>query len=197
MLDNHPTLQALDAQIRDIDRQIQLEGRRIAESLETQAQIEGELEKSLRDDLTRLKLSASGAERSGVTLAELEREATAKRDLLNTFLARQSEATARTNTGAIFPDVRIISTASVPAKPSSPNKPFLLMLVGGISIVLQLGMIIVGELAAGNLITVRQELRDQEADGLAVREEPMMAPPAAAEPEVAMPVERPWWRSQL
>lgn len=182
LLDNHPTLQALDAQIRDIDRQIQLEGRRIAESLETQAKIEGELEKTLRDDLARLKLSASGAERSGVTLAELEREATAKRDLLNTFLARQSEATARTNTGAIFPDVRIISTASVPTKPSSPNKPFLLMLVGGISIVLQLGMIIIGELAAGNLITVRQELRDQEDDGLAVREEPMMAP-VAVEPE--------------
>jgi len=188
LLDNHPTLQALDAQIRDIDRQIQLEGRRIAESLETQAQIEGELEKSLRDDLTRLKLSASGAERSGVTLAELEREATAKRDLLNTFLARQSEATARTNTGAIFPDVRIISTASVPAKPSSPNKPFLLLLVGGISVVLQLGMIIIGELAAGNLITVRQELRNENSDDLSVREEPMMAPPAA-EPEPAAPVE--------
>ncbi|MCZ4270813.1 exopolysaccharide transport family protein [Maritalea porphyrae] len=174
LLDNHPTLQALDAQIRDIDRQIQLEGRRIAESLETQARIEGELEKSLRDDLVRLKLSASGAERSGVTLAELEREAAAKRDLLNTFLARQSEATARTNTGAIFPDVRIISTAATPTKASAPNKPFLLLLVGGLSVVIQLGMVIISELAAGNVITVRHELQREEVADLAVRTEPMV-----------------------
>jgi len=182
LLDNHPTLQALDAQIRDIDRQIQLEGRRIAESLETQAKIEGELEKSLRDDLVRLKLSASGAERSGVTLAELEREAAAKRNLLNTFLARQSEATARTNTGAIFPDVRIISTASTPTKASWPNKPLLLILVATISVVIQLGMVIIGELAAGNVITVRPEL---ESANLRVSSEPMLAPQPAESIEPA------------
>lgn len=155
LLPNHPTLQALDAQIRDVDRQILEEGRRIAESLDTQAKIEGELEKSLNDELVRLKLSASGAERSSVELAELEREATAKRNLLNTFLARQNEATARTNTGAIFPDVRIISTAAVPIKASWPNVPLMLILVAAISLLIQVGMVIIKELAAGNLITVR------------------------------------------
>lgn len=175
LLSNHPTLQALDAQILDIDRQIQREGLRIAESLETQAKIEGELEKSLRDDLVRLKISASSAERSGVTLAELEREATAKRNLLNTFLARQSEATARTNTGAIFPDVRIISTAATPTTASWPNKPLLLVLVGSISFVVQIGIIIIGELAAGNVITVRSELREDEFSELPVRAEPILA----------------------
>ncbi|MGJ8528822.1 Wzz/FepE/Etk N-terminal domain-containing protein [Maritalea sp.] len=179
LLSNHPTLQALDAQIVDIDQQIQREGRRIAESLDTQAQIEGELEKSLRDDLVRLKLTASGAERSGVTLAELEREASAKRNLLNTFLARQSEATARTNTGAIFPDVRIISTASAPSKPSWPNKPLLLILVASISVVLQLGMVIISELAAGNVITVRHELEDDELQ----QAEYAQAAPIVAQPQ--------------
>jgi uncharacterized protein involved in exopolysaccharide biosynthesis len=155
LLSNHPTLQALDAQIRDVDRQIAEEGRRIAASLDTQAKIEGELERSLQDELTRLKLSASGAERSSVELAELEREATAKRNLLNTFLARQNEATARTNTGAIFPDVRIISTAAVPTKPSWPNKPMMLILVAALSLLIQVGMVIIRELVAGNLITAR------------------------------------------
>jgi len=183
LLDNHPTLQALDAQIADIDRQIKLEGRRIAESLDTQAKIEGELEKSLLDELARLKLTASGAERSGVSLAELEREAEAKRNLLNTFLARQNEATARTNSGAVFPDVRIISTASAPSKAAWPNKPLLLILVGGISVVLQLGMVIVGELAAGNVITVRPELRTDEEQS-AVEADAEVEEPLAVEPAV-------------
>jgi Mrp family chromosome partitioning ATPase len=148
-------LQALDAQIRDVDRQIAEEGRRIAASLDTQAKIEGELERSLQDEITRLKLSASGADRSSVELAELVREATAKRNLLNTFLARQNEATARTNTGAIFPDVRIISTAAVPTNPSWPNKPMMLILVAALSLLIQVGMVIIRELVAGNLITAR------------------------------------------
>ena len=195
LLANHPTLQALDAQIRDIDRQIQVEGRRIAESLETQAEIEGELEKSLKDELVRLKLSASGAERSSVELAELEREATAKRNLLNTFLARQNEATARTNTGAIFPDVRIISTASVPSRPSWPNKPLLLVLVGAISLIIQIGMLIIKELAAGNLITARTNVARsdevQPTEEVVDEPEPVVAPQEHAEAEVTKQVEPP------
>ena len=195
LLANHPTLQALDAQIRDIDRQIQVEGRRIAESLETQAEIEGELEKSLKDELVRLKLSASGAERSSVELAELEREATAKRNLLNTFLARQNEATARTNTGAIFPDVRIISTASVPSRPSWPNKPLLLVLVGAISLIIQIGMLIIKELAAGNLITARANVARsdevQRSEEVVDVSEPVVATQEYVEAEEPEQVEPP------
>ncbi len=156
MLDNHPTIQALDAQIADINAQIAAEGRRIAQALQTQAEIEAELEKSLQDDLTRLKLSASNAERSGVTLADLEREASAQRDLLNTFLARLSEATARTNSGATFPDVRTISTASAPNSPASPKKTMLTIVAAALALVVQIGSIIVGELASGRLVHLRQ-----------------------------------------
>jgi uncharacterized protein involved in exopolysaccharide biosynthesis len=162
LLDNHPTIQALDAQIRDINAQIAAEGRRIAQALATQAEIEAELEKSLQDDLTRLKLSASNAERSGVTLAELEREASAQRDLLNTFLARLSEATARTNSGATFPDVRTISTASVPNSAASPKKTMLTIVAAALALVVQIGSIIVGELASGRLVHLRQSKAEDE-----------------------------------
>lgn len=162
LLDNHPTIQALDAQIADINSQLAAEGRRIAQALATQAEIEAELEKSLQDDLTRLKLSASNAERSGVTLAELEREASAQRDLLNTFLARLSEATARTNSGATFPDVRTISTASVPNSAASPKKTMLTIVAAALSLVVQIGSIIVGELASGRLVHLRQSKAKDE-----------------------------------
>ncbi|MCF4098212.1 exopolysaccharide transport family protein [Maritalea mediterranea] len=162
LLDNHPTIQSLDAQISDINAQIAAEGRRIAQALATQAEIEAELEKSLQDDLTRLKLSASNAERSGVTLAELEREASAQRDLLNTFLARLSEATARTNSGATFPDVRTISTASVPNSPASPKKTMLTIVAASLALVVQIGSIIVGELASGRLVHLRHEKAKDE-----------------------------------
>lgn len=172
LLDNHPTIQALDAQIRDINSQIAGEGRRIAQALATQAEIEAELEKSLQDDLTRLKLSASNAERSGVTLAELEREASAQRDLLNTFLARLSEATARTNSGATFPDVRTISTASVPNSPAAPKKTMLTIVAAALALVVQIGSIIVGELASGRLVHLRQAKAEDE--GRSVAAEPAL-----------------------
>ncbi|AVX04780.1 hypothetical protein MXMO3_02266 [Maritalea myrionectae] len=180
LLDDHPTIQALDAQISDINKQIAAEGRRIAQALATQAEIEEELEKSLQDDLTRLKLSASSAERSGVTLADLERAASAQRDLLNTFLARLSEATARTNSGATFPDVRTISTASAPNTPASPKKTMLTIVAAALTLVVQIGSIIVGELASGRLVHLRQG--KAEAEGREMVAAPVAAPrPAETE----------------
>lgn len=185
LLDNHPTIQALDAQISDINAQIAAEGRRIAQALATQAEIEAELEKSLQDDLTRLKLSASTAERSGVTLADLERAASAQRDLLNTFLARLSEATARTNSGATFPDVRTISTASAPNSPAAPKKTMLTIVAAALALVVQIGSIIVGELASGRLVHLRQAKAEDEGRDI------VNAPKSAIEPETTAPASEP------
>ena len=53
LLSNHPTIQALNAQIAELNNQIALEGRRVADALEAEAQIEADLETSLQADLTR------------------------------------------------------------------------------------------------------------------------------------------------
>src|SRR5690606_24490460 len=109
---NHPTIRALDAQIGEIESQIAAEGRRVASALEAQAQIEADLQASLEAELERLKVTAGNDTRDGVALAELEREASAQRELLNAYLLRLAEATARSDVNSALPDVRMVSEAA-------------------------------------------------------------------------------------
>ena len=52
----------------------------------------------------------------------LEREAKTERDLLESYLAKYREATARDNINAAPPEARIISRASPAIKPDYPKK---------------------------------------------------------------------------
>src|SRR5690606_35470885 len=95
LLASHPTIRALNAQVAELDNQIRQEGRRVAAALESEAQIEADLETSLQADLDRAKVSASTATRDNVTLDGLQREAKAQRDLLEAYLLRYNEASSR------------------------------------------------------------------------------------------------------
>lgn len=177
LLAGHPSIRALDAQIAEMTSEIQAEGRRIAQALESQASIEANLEQSMRDELARLKVQASGAQLDGVTLAELEREATAQRDLLNAFLIRYREATARTSEDAALPDVRIVSTAAEPSRPVFPQSTLMVAMVGIIAIMLQAGGVVLGELGRGSVFVPRA---GREEEPVAPRPEPALATAAAA-----------------
>jgi uncharacterized protein involved in exopolysaccharide biosynthesis len=155
-LPSHPAIQTIDAQIRAVNDEIATEGGRIASAFESEAQVEEDLEQSLRDELTRLKLEASEAEINNVRLAELEREATAQRDLLNAFLIRFREAAARSEASAAFPDVRIVSSAAPPEVPSFPKKGIMLAMAGFGALLIQGGLILLGELSAGHVFVPRR-----------------------------------------
>lgn len=152
LLPNHPTIRALDAQIAAINEQISNEGQRVAQALEAQAQIEAALEQSLQAELDRLKVTAGSDTVEGVTLAELEREAAAERDLLNAYLLRFTEATARSDIGSSLPDVRFVSEAAPSSSPASPQTTLILMAVGIASILLQVGGVIFSELLSGRAL---------------------------------------------
>lgn len=152
LLPDHPDILALSAQIVEIDKQILAEGRQVADALEAEAKIEGNLETSLRDELTRLKIDASTATKDTVTLTELEREATAQRDLLETYLLRFRDASARTEVGSAPPDVRVVSMAAPANIPASPKTALILAAVFIVSIMLQLGQILFAELVSGRAI---------------------------------------------
>lgn len=155
LLSNHPTIRALDAQIGELNNQIAAEGRRVADALERQAQIEADLAQSLQDELTRAKLVAGSATREGVTLAGLEREAAAQRDLLNAYLIRYSEALARSDVSSTLPDVRIVSQAAPSVSPVSPKTSLILIALAFVSITLQFGTIIFRELLSGRALVER------------------------------------------
>lgn len=152
LLSNHPTIQALNAQIAELNNQIALEGRRVADALEAEAQIEADLETSLQADLTRAKSSASTATQDIVTLDGLEREAKAQRDLLEGYLQRYSEAVSRTESNSALPDVRVVSVAAPAVSPASPKTQLILIAVGFVAIAVQLGIVIFGELMSGRAI---------------------------------------------
>ncbi|UXN69750.1 Wzz/FepE/Etk N-terminal domain-containing protein [Devosia neptuniae] len=152
LLDNHPTIRALTAQIAELNNQIAIEGRRVAEALEAEAQVEADVETSLQADLTRVKSSASTATQDTVTLDGLEREAKAQRDLLEGYLQRYNEAISRTDSNSALPDVRVISVAAPSVSPASPRTAMVLLAVGIVSVALQVGIIIFSELISGRAI---------------------------------------------
>jgi uncharacterized protein involved in exopolysaccharide biosynthesis len=188
LLPNHPTIRALDAQIAAINEQISNEGQRVAQALEAQAQIEADLEQSLQAELDRLKVTAGSNTVEGVTLAELEREAAAQRDLLNAYLLRFTEATARSDIGSSLPDVRFVSEAAPSSSPASPQTSLILMAVGIASILLQVGAVIFSELLSGRALVERgptaepQFAKAEEEGGglLAANSDAPSHPPAIA-----------------
>lgn len=181
LLSNHPIIRALDAQIGELNNQIAAEGRRIADALDRQAQIEAELVRSLEDELTRAKLVAGSATREGVALAELEREAAAQRDLLNAYLLRYSEALARSDVSATLPDVRIVSQAAPSVSPVSPKTSLILIALAFVSITLQVGTIIFRELLSGRALVERPRAARVSED--AFETPPLVAADVAVEAE--------------
>lgn len=162
LLPNHPTIKALRAQIREIEEQIAQEGRRVADALEAEAKVEENVENSLRDDLTRVKLSASTATRDNVALESLQREAKAQRDLLESYLLRYSDAISRTASSSALPDVRVVTVAAPSVEPASPKTTLILGAVGFVALALQIGGILFGELMSGRALTERQVYRQIE-----------------------------------
>jgi len=178
LLDNHPSIQALVAQISELDSQISIEGRSVANALEAEAQIEEALEASLRDQMTSAKGSASTATQDTVTLDGLQREAKAQRDLLESYLQRYTEAVSRTDSNSALPDVRVVTLAAPSMVPASPKTALILMAVGIVALAGQIGLVVFGELMSGRaMVASRNDFSESDAvsEPVPAREEPIRA----------------------
>ena len=149
-LDNHPKVRAVRQELNDLDKQLRAEARKVAASLEQQAKIAAEREAELRAALGRLKEKASDASVNEVKLRELEREAKANRALLESFLARYTDATARDEAAALPGMARIISRADVPSLPSFPRKGPVMFLSTLAGLMLGLGIAFIIEVMAAS-----------------------------------------------
>ncbi|WP_338723377.1 GumC family protein [Devosia sp. XK-2] len=152
LLSNHPSIRALNAQIAELNNQIRIEGGRVAAALEAEAKIEADLEASLQAELARAKSSASLATRETVTLDSLEREAKAQRDLLEAYLLRFNEASSRVDANSALPDVRVVSEAAPSVTAASPKTTLIMIAVGVLSVVVQVGAAAFGELMSGRAL---------------------------------------------
>ena len=146
LLDNHPRIKELKAQLADLDRQIRDEASKISRSLDNDARIASGRVEGLSASLDQLKKQATSTNGQDVQLRALEREAKAQRDLLESYLAKYREANTRENIDAAPADGRIISRASVSNAPAYPKKLPIVLIATLATLMLSAGTIVTGEL---------------------------------------------------
>lgn len=158
LLPAHPTIKALNAQIVQVNAQIKAEAKRVADGLEAQVTVQDGILASLNDGLTKAKLASTTQTKDSVTLDSLTREANAQRDLLNAYLLKYRDASGRTDQGGVLPDVRLLTGAAPSVVPASPKTAFILAGVGFVSLALQIGIVLFGELMSGRAVYDRRTL---------------------------------------
>ena len=146
LLDGHPRIKELKAQLADLDRQLREEASKISRSLDNDARIASGRVEGLSASLEQLKKQASSTNGQDVQLRALEREAKAQRDLLESYLAKYREANTRENIEAAPADGRIISRASVSNSPAYPKKLPIVLIATLATLLLSAGAIVTGEL---------------------------------------------------
>ena len=146
LLDGHPRIKELKAQLADLDRQLREEAGKVSRSLENDARIAAGRLEGLVASLDQLKKQASSTNGQDVQLRAFEREAKAQRDLLESYLAKYREANTRENIEAAPADGRIISRASVSNTPAYPKKLPIVLIATLATLLLTSGAIATGEL---------------------------------------------------
>ncbi|MEI9805479.1 MAG: exopolysaccharide transport family protein [Pseudolabrys sp.] len=148
LLDQHPRIKELRAQIGEVDGQIRAEGERLARQLDNDAKVAGNRVESLSASLDTVKKLASQSNEQDVQLRALEREAKTQRDLLESYLAKYREASARDNINAAPPEARIISRATPAIKPTYPKKMPTVLIAAFAAFALSAGFTVTGALLA-------------------------------------------------
>jgi uncharacterized protein involved in exopolysaccharide biosynthesis len=146
LLDNHPRIKELKAQLADIDRQIREEASKLSRSFENDSRIAAGRVDSLSASLETSKKQATSTNGQDVQLRAMEREAKSQRDLLESYLAKYREATARENIDAAPADGRIISRALVSNTPAFPKKLPIVLIATLATLMLSAGCIATAEL---------------------------------------------------
>ena len=129
----HPLVANVRAQLKDTQRLINEEIRRILDSTQHDYDVARSRESSLQQSLDQVQGVSSSSGQALVRLHELQREAEANRTLYESYLARYKETSAQESLE--MPDSRVVTRASIPIRPSSPKT----MLILGLAVMLGLG----------------------------------------------------------
>jgi uncharacterized protein involved in exopolysaccharide biosynthesis/Mrp family chromosome partitioning ATPase len=139
LMSQHPRIKELRAQIAEVERAKRTEGERLARQLDNDAKVAGDRLQTLMASLDQVKKLASQTNEQDVELRSLERDAKSQRELLESYLVKYSEASARDNINAAPPEARIISRASPAIKPSYPKKMSTVLIAAFAAFVLSAG----------------------------------------------------------
>ncbi|EJL50372.1 hypothetical protein involved in exopolysaccharide biosynthesis [Rhizobium sp. CF122] len=201
LLNNHPRLKSLRAQLSDIKAQIRQETQKILASIENEAKVSAVRQKELERQADKLKANSAQAGEDEVGLNALTREATAQRQLLETYLSRYREAASRSDKNSSPADARIVSKAIQPVDPYFPKVLPIVIVAALATFIMTSIVIMLAELFSGRALrpveppeekVVRDEAEEPEAttagSARRVATPSLLATPADEEP-VAEPVE--------
>lgn len=163
LLDQHPRIKELRAQIGEVDAQIRAEGERLARAMDNDAKVAGNRIETLTASLNQVKKLASQSNEQDLQLRALERESKAQRDLLESYLAKYREASARENINAAPADARVISRASAAIKPTFPKKMPIVLIVSLAMFTLATVFVATGELLAPTMLTYPTAVAEVDA----------------------------------
>jgi capsular exopolysaccharide synthesis family protein len=127
----HPRLVNARASLADLQSKIKLEVNKFVASLENETTIARAREAAVQRSLNELGARVATANTDQVRLRELEREADAQRELVQSFLSRYEETRTQLDVSGQWSDVRIISKADIP-DPSVPSFPPRLLIVAAV-----------------------------------------------------------------
>ncbi|WP_395647906.1 GumC family protein [Terricaulis sp.] len=123
--DLHPAVLTARAELADINRQIEAEVGRIAQSLGNEAAIARARVATLQGHLASVRGQLVGGNAEQVRLRELERNATAARSVYESFLLRFNEVS--TGAAGLGGDAQVVTNASTPNQPAHRSTGLLLL----------------------------------------------------------------------
>jgi polysaccharide biosynthesis transport protein len=162
LLGNHPRIKELRAQIGDLDQQIRKEAETLARSLENDAKLADARVAAQLATFNQLKKQAETSNEDDVQLRALERDAKSQRDLLESYLAKYREASARGTLDSAPAEARIISRATPSSVPAYPKKLPTIVIASLATFMLMCGLVVTRALletpgAGTSLLRARRE----------------------------------------
>lgn len=148
-LPTHPAVQAVRAERRDLDTQVERELRRYASTLAAETtrartQLQS-LQQSMRPAPTTAPDADADADADAASrLRELQSEAAAARQMYETFLERTRQSTGQSESST--PSARLLTYASLPVSPTSPKWSVALGLALALGLLLAVAAAVLAEL---------------------------------------------------
>ena len=146
-LGDHPSVQALEAQVSQLNTQIQEVGSSIKRSVYLDYQAARDREQALQGRVGELRADVLTEQDQGVEYNVLKRVAETNRSLYDTLLERYNELNA--TAGATSNNISLVDRADLPRRPSSPNLPLNMALA-----------LLAGLACAGGFVFVREQMDD-------------------------------------
>lgn len=182
LLNNHPRLKSLRAQLSDIRTQIRQETQKILASIENESKVADLRASELERQSETVQATSARAGEDEVGLNALEREANAQRQLLETYLVRYREAASRADSNSSPADARIVSRAVEPVDPYFPKVVPIVVVAAVATLIMSAIVIMLAELFSGRALRPT-DAASETIEAEAVVEEkhvPQAAPIAAA-----------------